>query len=448
MLDQLPLDVVAQLPLGAADLCRAACVCRGLRDAIARLRCARGQTVHERHLHLLGAPRYEPMTALRVVGPSAASAGLPPAPVPRAMPRLRELRLERCRMHAPGYWAAAVARAPALQTLVVAPEFGCTSYRWLLESLTDLMARAPGWTSLTRLELRGTGPVLWRTDGVDWLQPRAHPTWQACAAMHALPPARLPSLRQLGVVGRQACFGVDAPLEVAAVEDPDDPAASMVARLGPLARPTLHNLSWSLPARGVAGLCALPEFGALATVSLVVRDVDAPATLDAALAGLALLPPGVTWLRLALDVARLDPCAAAVRLDAAPLSHLARLHTLSVRLTTPVRGSGDLVSGLLGAPATVRLAVLRADEGAARAQWAQLAAMLADDDFDDPDEVEALEDEIAAVERAVRVPADALHAALRAFPLARLEVHGFDVDADAGHPRLVVTAPPPHVVCV
>lgn len=410
--------VVARLDV--ASRAAAACSCRALRDAAAAVRCDNGVVVHERNLDMLLPSRYQLMSSLRVVGLRQPYASTPsPCPVPRPMPRLRELAVEGCRVPC---WADVVTRAPALRALTVRPVFGVLTYRGHLESCLDLMARAPCW-ELTRLELRGDGPVLW--GGSAQMQP-PHPTAEAHEAMCRMPPARLACLQELAVTGRQLCPAVDAPVRAVTLEDPDDPAASMVARLGPLAKPTLARLTWSLPSAGLSLLGALHGLPALRDLDLAVRDVWHASVCAAATHALAGLPAGLTRLGLAFDMWRMAGLDPEVRWDVAPLAHLHALRELSVTLSFPTRGCERLVTGLLGAPPTLRLARVRAEQGPTWPQRAELLDLAVNPEFDDPGVVEDLEVEIEEIEAACRLRDDCLAAAQARFPDAVLEVAGFE----------------------
>lgn len=406
----LPPDVVELVVarLDVATRAAAACVCRALRDAAAAVRCRNGVAVHQRSLDMLLPARYERMSSLHVVGHRHHPYQPHRCPVPRPMPLLRELEVEGCRVPC---WAEVAARAPALRALVVRPAFGCETYCSQLESCADLLARAPAW-ELTRLELRGDGPVLWT----------AGPTTRAHDALRSMPPTRLPRLRELAVTGRQLSPAVDGPVRVATLEDPDDPAASMLARLGPLAAPALERLAWSVPPAGLSLLGALHAFSELRDLDLGLRDLRRVDTH--ALAG---LPAGLTRLGLAFDLSRMAGLDPEVAWDAAPLAHLEALRELSVTLSFPTRGCDSLVTGLLGAPGTrLRVARVTAEQGPAWPQRAELLDLAANPEFDDPDVVEEIEAEIEEIEAACRLRDDCLATARARFPAATLEVAGFE----------------------
>lgn len=418
-MDTLPAHLAERVValLDHASRAAASRACRGLRDAVAAVRCRDGVTISERALDMLRFPRYELMSRLRVRGSRDPWSSAPsPCPVPRAMPHLRVLAVDGCRVPT---WGDVVTRAPGLRELVVRPAYGCLTYRHHLESCLDLVARAPGWRHLTRLELRGDdGPVLVR------YMVFPDPVSLAFQALCRLPPVVLPSLLEVAVTGRQVCPAVDAPLRVAVLDDPDDVAASMVARMGPLARPTLRRLTWSLCSSGVGALASLHAFAALNDLHLTIRDVWDADVFSAATHALAQLPPGLTSLGLAFGMDRMAGLDPELRCDACPLAHLAGLRELSVTLSFPARGCEDLVAGLLGAPPTLRVARVHAQHGPAWPQRAELHDLLATPEFDDPDAIEALELEIEAIEAACRLGPGCLDAARARFPAAVLDVRG------------------------
>ncbi len=421
-MDTLPADVVelvaAHLDVGARAA--AACACRALRDAAAAVRCKNGVVVHERNVDMLWPARYSRMSTMRVVGSLQPYTSTPsPCPVPRFMPQLRELVLEGCRVPC---WAQAVARAPGLRSLVVRPTFGCLTYRAHLKSCLDLMSRAASW-SLTRLELRGdNGPVLY---GCPLSAQDATATVHD--AMWRMLPVRLPELKELAITGRQLFPAVDAPLQVAALDDPDDPAASMVARMGSLARPTLHRLAWSLSSASVTLLRGLHAFAALRDLHLAVRDVWHADVFAASTGALAHLPAGLTRLSLEFGMDRMAGLDPELRCDVCPLQHLAGLRELAVTLSFPARGCEHLLTGLLGAPPTLRVARIYAAHGPAWPQRAELLDLVATPEFDDPDVIDALELEIEEIEAACRLGAHCLDAARARFPAVSLDVRGFDL---------------------
>ena len=414
----LPHDLLARLPLCQRSLARLARTCASLRDGVAAVWCGRGIHLHARHLACLRDDRYAPLRSLRVHGAFA-------GPLPRPFPALRRLRLERCRPVDDAFWARLARDTPELRSLSVRVQFEGGSYAATLRSLRALLDTLPAlWPRLEELQLHGEGIVLWRSRGRSCPGRRrpCSPLHDALAAVDevaAMPPARLPpALARLEITGRQFCPPVDAPLLHARLDEPYDAGAEgLAARLGPLARARLTSLVWSVP----AAVAPLPSLERLRDLDVRVVEIRTADALDAAIDALGTLPPTLERLRAELDFEHLADGPLLPRFDRAPLAGLPRLRALDLTLSFPTRNWGQLLDGLLGAPAAcLEAASLTAEHGPAftARQWRDY--LLRDEGADpDDDSIRELDWEIEEEERACAVPRERRDAALAAFPRLR-----------------------------
>lgn len=423
MMLALPVDLLALLPLDRTSLARLACTCTGLRDAVAEVECIRGVTVAETRMARLAHPRYEPLTSLCVVGPSQPWSTLPsPVPVPQPMPYLRTLRLHNCRPQSAEFWDAVLDRAPKLAELAVCPVFYGVNYEAILTSCADMMRLLTDLRGLTRLELRGSGLVLWGRRCCDTTTAMGK-AFAAGAAMASMPIVRLPELRELVVTGQQLCPAVDASLRSAILEEPND--ACMLDRLGPAARLALEDLDWSAPAHRLVQPTTLTTLTNLRTLDVTARGIRTPAAFDDVLRSLSHVPPGLTCLTVRLDFSRMSGEDPTLRYDVAPLSHLARLTRIEVQVSFATRGCGALLTGLLGLPQTVARATVRAEDGPAESLRDAWNAWCADDADPEGPEMMELAAEIAQLERACQLPGDVVRRASHNFPHTAFEILGF-----------------------
>lgn len=387
VMQRLPPELVARLPLGDSDRVSLACSSRALRDAVVAAACVHGIITRETDLHHLRHDRYKHLVSLTVV----ASPHVPrpsPAPVPRDMPALRRLSVCGCRSMDPTFWLDVVHRAPGLRVVKV------SAHAVPCANLLDAAHLLP---ELERLEVRaaGAGPPCVKT-------------------------VRCPRLHHLVVAGGQVRLAVDAPLLTATLDEPC--GGGVLAAAGPSVRKHLESLTWSVPAHSFQSLCA---FASLAHVHVEVRHLLCPVSVTEALRTLESLPPRVERLAVALDLSRLQHHEPRLSFDAPVLRHLDRLREVHVTLSYPALGSGALIAGLLGAPADVE----RASVTALTSPTSHLRRALADmlDDGADPDgeDVTELHEAIDAVEHTCAVSPTCLETASTAFPRTELRVHGF-----------------------
>lgn len=437
-LGDLPHDVVALMPLAQRDLAALACVSRGMRDTVTSVRCRRGIALPERWAHVLRREGYAGLVALCVVGPSQPPCTAPsPQPVQRPLPQLTSLRMRHCRPVA-AFWADTLRLAPRLTHVALEPWFSPATYRPILESCVALVTE--GARQLTRLEIRGRGMALWGWSGAE---PHT-PVGQGFLMNDVLrrTDVHMSALRHVEITGRQFFVGLDAPVQRAVLEEPDEAGSSMVERLGPCARRELRALDLSVPA------LKLPlrlDFGALDTLHIRVRDIVSESSFARAVDALSHVPPTVTCLGLTLEFERLD-CDEELEYDRAPLAHASELRRLDLTVSFPTPGCADLLTGLLGCTERVEHVRLEAAHAAAHHLVAARDAMYEDDDADPNDEdmwdleadIERLQDD------AVVVWAD-VETALARFPRAAFEIHGgFEVRVPRPHPRVTCRCRPPY----
>lgn len=354
-METVPPELLARMPLDCGDLAALAQTSKAMLEVVSAARCIRGVTVRHAFVGALNHPRYRTLTALCVKGPFVPRGRTPPLAVPRPMPFLTSLHALDCWPNA--HWSTVVDHAPTLRELVVFPVFTAVNYPAALQSCLDLMTQAARLPSLWKLEIRGTGSVVW---GDGWNRVRgAGLSGTRQAVLHA-PPVSV-TARHVAITGHQFFPALDGPFESAELEEPHDATMRMLDRLGGRARATLRDLTWSAPSFEVARKPFPPGLDALRRVRMRMADIRCPTEFQAVLEALQFLPPGLEDVHLFFDISKMAGTDPRLPLKMTPLAHLAPA-SLTIGMSFATRGSGDLLSKLLGArPDRLTKVTLRAD---------------------------------------------------------------------------------------
>lgn len=411
-MERIPVDVVALLPLDKHGWGALAATSRAMRDLVARARCVRGVTLHERWARVLDRPAYRELASLCVLGPrQPCSASPSPPPLLRLMPCLRRLDLTCCRPPDAAFWACVVRHAPMLEALSANPVFFGATYASVLRSCAAMVRHMARLPNLARLELRGDGLTSC---------PRREEAMAAAREVRDMEPVRLSFVKNLVITGRQFCPSIDAPLlESASIEESDDSSAPLVHRIVGV----LRALDWRAPPHK---LPLPPRFHALESLRVHVRDIRYEHTFASVIRDLEHLPATLVRLRLELDCQALNGEDPVLSYNVTPLRSMRLLQRLHVRVSFPSRGVGALVTGLLGAPpAPLRDAAIDALGGPA--DRLRNVAMLMQDDGADPDsdDLETIRREIADIEEACALRDEDVQAALHNYPGTCFVLRGF-----------------------
>lgn len=381
-LASLPVDVWAHFDLTQRELAAVAMCCRELRTVADLLLASRGIRLKQLHGRVLEQPRWAMLQSLslhgipRRYGKLPHNTSVPPLPLV-ALPRLRRLRMEHCRLP-PGFWKHVFDTSPALVDVSVVCDYFLANYAEDVHHAADLVEH--GAKQLRRLDMEGGWLVMYPTP----VPTSFHEVQQATARVYRMPAAPSATLTHFRMANQQAPLPVDAPLDTLEIHEPHQPPF-VAPRMGPLSKASTAKLVWKCACSAMDAIM-LAGFTGLRSLDILVDAASTSERLSKCLDTLQHLPRGLQRLSLRLDTWMLRTYYHDIRWPSS-LRHLDDLRELVIDMLFPPATAEALLGHWMGAGgSSLRSVRLAFDETAGRGYEEEIDRMLVYEEADPEDE--------------------------------------------------------------